>query len=111
MSQVLFDGFVKNGRLSNIDELIDVLPDEFMLGNKWHLYVEHMFVCGCSAINHAWRYKRYFNLALIEHMKNSFNAVFGDSSIDPKSKISLCAWMLSEMLEEVPERGDVHRRI
>lgn len=106
MSQVLFDGEIIDGKLSNLEDLLQVIPEEFHRGNIWFNHVERLLMRGGSALVRNWNWDPVYISTTQTHMDATFRTVLGAREIAPKKRIALCSWMLSVMLIEVPpDRG------
>lgn len=109
MSQLLFDGNIENGKLSNQKEIIANVPEEFVQGNEWYDYVQELFMNGSPVWNRDWIQKAPgYHEVMWDHMYNCFRAMYNAQGATPTDWIPACACMLSFMLEEVPPlRGSV----
>jgi hypothetical protein len=100
-NETLFSGKPKGlGGLSNEDELVTACPDEFKKENPWSVLAMQLFFNG-GKIGH-WKFKtqdknvRSVQLACFKGLISTFG-------ISHEDKEAVAGWMLSEMLEEVPE--------
>lgn len=103
MGDFLFSGKVEKGKLSNQEQIIENVPEEFVQGNKWYDHIQMLFITGVPVFNMGWRRKYEYNETLWDHMMACFQAMFGAQDARPEERIPACAWMLSVMLKEVPE--------
>ena len=100
---MLFDGEVRCGALSNVFELVELVPEEFSPENEWYQYVEHLYAKGGQEYDASWKARSDFVESLWYHTRKCFKYAFMDSRIPREKRFALCGWMLSEMLAEVPE--------
>lgn len=91
------------GGLSNERELVKICPEDFKnnwTSNKWCNYASKLFFSGGSIKN--WKWKT-IDTADREIQLRCFYGLLGTFGIPHESKEAVAGWMLSEMLEELPE--------
>jgi len=88
------------GGLSNEEELIEICPAEFKNGNAWSSYAMALFYEGANIKN--WKWKLTDNKAK-GHQLSCLKGLLGTFGIPHQDKLAIAGWMLSEMLNEIPE--------
>jgi len=97
----LFDGEPKPfGGLSNENELVSLCPDEFKKDNPWSDIAMKLFFLGGN-IKH-WKFKSD-DVAVCRRQFACFKGLISTFGISHEDKEAVAGWMLSEMLQEVPE--------
>lgn len=88
------------GGLSNELELEEVCPSEFREENSWSDYASKIFFMGADISKWKWR-----ETDPEERKKKlqCFDGLLGSFGISHEGKEAVAGWMLSVMLEEVPE--------
>ena len=95
----LFAGRVlPHGGLSNEAELIIDCPREFRQDNDWSVFIRMMYTAGADRSGWKWKSR-----SKTEKKKQfiCFGALL-KARIMPEDRVAVAAWMLSEMLVEVP---------
>jgi len=101
MSKDLFSGQPQIlGGLSNEEDLVKQCPPEFRQGNDWSGYASSLFFEG-GQVSH-WKWKSDDDEIKGKQMA-CFHGLLSTFGIGHHEKESVAGWMLSEMLEEVPE--------
>ncbi len=100
-SEKLFSGTpIAFGGLSNEKELAEICPDEFKKNNPWSTLAMNLFFEG-GKIGH-WKFKSS-DRATCGRQLSCFSALLGTFDIPHEDKEAVAGWMLSEMLQELPE--------
>ena len=100
-SEKLFSGEpVIFGGVSNERELAEICPNEFKKNNPWSSLASDLFFMG-GKINH-WKFKSD-NPVVYRHQLACLRGLLGSFEISHEDKEAIAGWMLSEMLQEVPE--------
>ena len=86
------------GGLSNEQKLVKLCPDEFKKSNKWSKLAMKLFYDGGST--HHWKYK---NDDLKSKQFSCLKGLLGTFEIKHEDKAAIAGWMLSEMLDELPD--------
>lgn len=88
------------GSLSNETALVDMCPEEFHENNKWSNYARTLFLEGASTENWSWKTE---DEETAIHQLNCFDSFLRYSFVKNQDKLAVAGWMLSEMLNAVPE--------
>gem|GEM_PF-1311008 len=89
--------------LTNEKDLVKICPDEFKQNNPWTKYASHFFKKdGRMIIATHWKYKSGTEEER-RHKLFCFEALLASTYLSSTQKTSIAGWMLSEILEEVPE--------
>ncbi len=88
------------GGLSNEEELVRKCPEKFWQDNPWSRYALWVFARGANIKN--WEY-RAEEEKVRKRQLGCFKGVLGTFNLSQEAKLAVAGWMLSEMLEEVPE--------
>ena len=86
--------------LSNERELARACPKEFHKDNAWSEYAARLFFMGGNVKN--WRWKTD-DPEKRQRQYACFKGLLGTYGLMRKDKEAIGGWMLSEMLEEIPE--------
>lgn len=99
---ILFSGTAKVfGGVTNEAELDKTCPGEFRdPRNPWNAYVRYLLEPGSN--KRASKFKSN-NLEEINKQIGLFKAIIRSFDLSRESKIAVASWMLSEILEEIPE--------
>lgn len=97
--EILFSSYLDHneGPVIKIDELAEICPEEFRQDNPWTKFVSQLFGKKVNLDIWPWKAK---NENIIKHQLNCLDEVFDSSH---SNKFAIAGWMLSEMLESVPE--------
>ncbi|MEK7625290.1 MAG: hypothetical protein AAB467_02990 [Patescibacteria group bacterium] len=87
------------GGLSNENELAEACPAEFKIRNPWVHYVELLFRYGFVRTD--WIWKTTDELEQL-HQLECFYGLVNSFKLERAIKYPIIAWMLSEMLTEIP---------
>jgi len=107
--EVLFEGMpAPFGGWSNQRELAGLCPQEFRSDqNPWGMYVRKVLSEGTNISN--WKWKSQED----EIRKKQFKCLFGllYSATQPyDDRVAVCGWMISNMLQELPQHKPYPKR-
>lgn len=87
-------------RLSNQEELAGLCPVNFKdINNPWRKFVEKIWKeKGVSVENWSWK-----NSEKSVKQSSYFSTLLSTTRLNEENKLNLMAWMLSEMIDEIPE--------
>jgi hypothetical protein len=88
------------GGLTNEKELAKKCPKEFQQDNPWSNYAMKLFYNGGNIKN--WKWKSDDD-GIKEKQFACFYGLLGTFGLRHEDKKAIAGWMLSEMLQEVPE--------
>ncbi len=93
--------------LTNEEELAEICPEDFKQDNPWTKYASHFVKKDVKRRNRLiitthWRYKPGTEEER-RHKLSCFTTILASPNLHFKQKIPIAGWMLSEILEEVPE--------
>lgn len=100
MNTILFSGKASPfGGLSNEQELVNICPKEFKRDNKWSDLADMIFFKGADTRN--WKYKS-LDKDTQNKQKTCLMGLLSTFGIKHEDKSAVGGWMLSEILEELP---------
>ena len=97
MSEFLFNGKIEGGRLSNQEQIIENVPEEFVEGNVWYDHIKALSKTGGPVFNMGWRRRREYTEATWDHLLHCFQA------ISSKSHRRLCRYHLHQKMKVHPQ--------
>jgi hypothetical protein len=99
--ELLFSGYPEPlGGLSNEKELAKICPDDFQKNNPWSEYASKLFFMGGNIKYWKWKSED----AMVKGRQLAcFRGLLGTFGLPHEHKQAVAGWMLSEMLQEVPE--------
>jgi len=97
----LFDGMVfPFGGLSNQKDLLLCCPEEFREQNPWSDYANKLYLCYGDISNWKWKSD---DEDVRRNQDDHFFGILGTVAMKAEHKNAIAGWMLSEMLDEIPE--------
>jgi hypothetical protein len=109
MEEILFSGTTDmRGCLSNERELLELCPDEFHGDNAWADYAFWSYFAGGATIHWKWKSS---DSGVKDRQFACFMALLKTCDLDWLDRDAIAGWMLSEMLEEIPERIQAKPRL
>lgn len=106
--QLLFSGAVTREGLTNGVELARVCPSQFVNGNPWVRYAWKFHEHGADTDEWRWKVKDPVTQGL---QLSCLVGMLESSRVSLSARVAAAAWMLSEMLHEVPEHSHMTIRI
>jgi hypothetical protein len=102
-NEQLFSGTAEPlGGLTNEAELAELCPSEFKEANDWSIFAMALFAGVAGEVkDFEWKTD---DVEVRKHQSECFRGLLGTFGLGHYEKESVAGWMLSEMLDEVPER-------